>query len=191
MAAHRPPCPPNPCWPAQTSQHRRRFRLKFGRWPSAASRRVSESCHGRDETLRVGESPRTFQAATEWASRFTFRRSRSAWKMAARLPMLGLPAGESMRCRLLLGLAVSVARCSKPMVALTRSRRLGLPVEEQRGRFVQQRLRKRRIALDPFDYRLLEITSQCHGLHLSLWPLPALRARAFLRILYSANKAFA
>ena len=69
--------------------------------------------------------------------------------------------------------------------------RLGLPVEEQRGRFVQQSLRKRRIALDPFDYRVLEITSQCHGLHLFLWPLPALRARAFLRTLYSANRAFA
>ena len=48
--------------------------------------------------------------------------------------------------------------------------RLGLPVEEQRGCFVQQRSSERRIALDPFDYRLLEIACQCHGLQ--LFPLP-------------------
>ena len=61
-------------------------------------------------------------AATECASRLTFRRSRMAWKLTARLSMLGMPVGERMRCRLLLGLAVNVARCSKPIVALIRSR---------------------------------------------------------------------
>ena len=34
---------------------------------------------------------------------------------------IGLPVGESIRCRLLLGLAVSAASCSNPSVALTRS----------------------------------------------------------------------
>jgi hypothetical protein len=34
--------------------------------------------------------------------------------MAARLSMLGLPFGESIRCRLLLGMDVTVAKCSKP-----------------------------------------------------------------------------
>ncbi len=63
-------------------------------------------------------------AATECASRFTFRRWRIAWKMAARLSMLGLPADDNMRCRLLLGLAVKVDSCSKPIVALIRSRRI-------------------------------------------------------------------
>ena len=37
--------------------------------------------------------------------------------------MLGLPVGDNMRCKLLLGLAVMVASFSNPMVALTRSRK--------------------------------------------------------------------
>jgi hypothetical protein len=37
--------------------------------------------------------------------------------MAARLSILGLPVGDNILCRLLLGLAVIVASCSKPMVA--------------------------------------------------------------------------
>jgi hypothetical protein len=39
-----------------------------------------------------------------------------ALKMAASLSMLGLPLGESIRRRLLLGLAVNAAVCSKPIV---------------------------------------------------------------------------
>src|SRR5882757_1165184 len=54
----------------------------------------------------------------------TLRRLPIAPKMAARLSMLGLPLGESMRCRLLLGVAVIFANCSKPSVAFTRSRRI-------------------------------------------------------------------
>jgi len=34
--------------------------------------------------------------------------------------MLGLPVDDNMRCRLLLGLAVKAASCSKPIVALIR-----------------------------------------------------------------------
>src|SRR5450759_3943347 len=40
------------------------------------------------------------------------------------LSMLGFPLGESIRCRLLLGVSVTSASCSNPMVALTRSRRM-------------------------------------------------------------------
>jgi hypothetical protein len=47
-----------------------------------------------------------------------------AKKIAAKLSMLGLPVGDNMRCKLLLGLRVSVASCSKPMVAFTRSRKI-------------------------------------------------------------------
>src|SRR5437016_13736144 len=36
--------------------------------------------------------------------------------------MLGLPFSDNIRCRLLLGLSISAASCSNPMVALTRSR---------------------------------------------------------------------
>ena len=64
------------------------------------------------------------QAATECASKFTLSRARMARKIAARLSMLGLPAGDNMRCRLLLGLDVSAETCSKPIVALIRSRRI-------------------------------------------------------------------
>jgi len=52
-------------------------------------------------------------AATERASGFTFRRSRIAWKMAARLSMLGLPVNDNMWCRLLLGLAVKIGELLK------------------------------------------------------------------------------
>lgn len=38
--------------------------------------------------------------------------------------MLGLPLGDNIRCKLLLGLSVSMAKCSNPTVALTRSRRI-------------------------------------------------------------------
>src|SRR6266851_10294140 len=44
--------------------------------------------------------------------------------MAARLSMLGLPFLDSIRCRLLLGFAVSAAKASNPTVAFTRSRRI-------------------------------------------------------------------
>src|SRR5450432_3270701 len=54
----------------------------------------------------------------------TFRDLRTAPKMVARLFMLGLPADDSMRCRLLLGFFVLRASVSKPTVALTRSRRI-------------------------------------------------------------------
>ena len=42
--------------------------------------------------------------------------------------MLGFPVGDNMRCRLLLGLAVSVASCSKPMVAFAKSRKISRAV---------------------------------------------------------------
>ena len=38
--------------------------------------------------------------------------------------MLGLPVGDSILCKLLLGLAVTVASCSNPIVAFTRSRNI-------------------------------------------------------------------
>src|SRR5262249_19580838 len=46
----------------------------------------------------------------------------SAWKIAAKFSMLGLPFSDSIRCRLLLGLSISAAKLSNPIVALTRSR---------------------------------------------------------------------
>ncbi len=49
---------------------------------------------------------------------------RTAPKIAAKLSMFGFPRGESIRCRLLLGLAVAAASASKPTVAFTRSRRM-------------------------------------------------------------------
>lgn len=58
------------------------------------------------------------------ASKMTPSRLRTALKMAARLSMLGLPFSASIRCRLLLGRLVSVASSSKPIEALTRSRRI-------------------------------------------------------------------
>src|SRR5690606_29513277 len=61
-------------------------------------------------------------AATACTSISTFNASRRTSKMVARLSMLGLPLADSMRCRLLAGFSVSVASCSKPTVAFTRSR---------------------------------------------------------------------
>ena len=74
---------------------------------------------------RIG---RRYLAATECACKLTCSFSRTALKIAARLSMLGLPVGDNIRCKLLLGLAVRVASCSKPMVALTRSRKISRAV---------------------------------------------------------------
>src|ERR1700690_768594 len=52
----------------------------------------------------------------------------SAAKIAARLVMVGFPAGESMRCTLFEGFSTDCASCSKPIVAFTRSRRMSLAV---------------------------------------------------------------
>ena len=76
-------------------------------------------------------------------------------------------------------------------VAQDQACRLWLPIEEQGGCLVKQRLRECRIALDPLDHCLLEIACQRPGLHLFLWPLPAFRAWALLRASYSANKVLA
>ena len=110
--------------------------------------------------------------------------------------MLGLPADDNMRCRLLLGLAVKVASCSKPIVALIRSRRIrravsGSPLRNKSSSFVEQRLRERRLALDPLDHGLLEITRQCHETHLVLLLAIGFTTLAFLRALYSASRALA
>jgi len=59
-----------------------------------------------EAVVGLSSDSRRDPAATERASGFTFRRSRIAWKMAARLSMLGL--------------AAKAASCSKPIVALTR-----------------------------------------------------------------------
>lgn len=81
--------------------------------------------------------------------------------------MLGLPAGDSMRCKLLLGLAegsqlLEADRCVDE-VAQDQPCRLWLAVEEQRGGLVEQSLGERGIALDPFDHRLFEVACQGHG----------------------------
>ena len=47
-----------------------------------------------------------------------------AWNMDARLSIFGFPFGESIRCRLLLGLFVTAASSSNPTVAFTRSRKI-------------------------------------------------------------------
>ena len=51
------------------------------------------------------------QTSIARASKLTCSRSRIARKIAARFSMLGFPVGDNLRCRLLLGLAVSVASC--------------------------------------------------------------------------------
>ena len=68
--------------------------------------------------------PPPYAASTTRTSKLTFSEPLTAAKIAARLSMLGLPFEDSIRCRLLLGLCVSSARCSKPTVALTRSRKI-------------------------------------------------------------------
>ena len=98
-------------------------------------------------------------------------RCRRASKIAARLAMLGLPLGESIRWRLLLGIAVSAPSRSKPIVALTSSRRAaraasGLPVEEERGRLVEQRLGKARVALGASGDRFAKFAGERHRLPL-------------------------
>ena len=72
---------------------------------------------------RLKSGPRHTAPMTR-TSKVTFSQSLMAEKIAAKLSMLGLPFGDSMRCKLLLGLWVSSARCSNPTVALTRSRRM-------------------------------------------------------------------
>ncbi len=70
--------------------------------------------------------------------------------------MLGLPLGESMRCRLFAGFRVCFASRSKPMV--------------------EHRTREIRVALHAGSYGLLEITRQCHfRSSLSSATLPASR----------------
>lgn len=70
--------------------------------------------------------------------------------------------------------------------------RFGLSVKEQGSGLVEQRLRERRLALDPLDpLGLLEITRQCHEPHLFLLFALGFTTPAFLRTLYSASRALA
>jgi hypothetical protein len=96
----------------------------------------------------------------------TLSRFPTAPNIAARLSMLGLPLGDSIRCRLLLGLAVSVANSSNPKVAQNDAGWFRLAVKEQRSRLVQQRPRKCGVALYALDHGLFEVTGQCHRHHL-------------------------
>ena len=66
-----------------------------------------------EAVVGLSSDSRRDPAATERASGFTFRRSRIAWKMAARLSMLGLPVNDNMLCRLLLGFAVKLGELLK------------------------------------------------------------------------------
>ena len=88
--------------------------------------------------------------------------------------MLGLPRAENMRRRLFAGLPIRSASASKPSVAWIRlrriARRLRLSHEHECQRFVEQRLRKHRIALHPFDHSLLESPAQPHVAALSRSP---------------------
>jgi len=72
-------------------------------------------------------------------------------------------------------------------VSQDQARCFGLAVEEQDSSFVEQCLRERRLALDPFDHGLLEIMRQCHETRLFLFSALAFITRAFLRALYSAS----
>jgi hypothetical protein len=110
--------------------------------------------------------------------------------------MPGLPEGESMRCKPLLGFAVSAARCSNPMVVLITITQdepccLELPVEGQRRCFVEKRFSKCRIALNALNHRLLEIWRQCRGVRHVPLLLSALLATAFSRASYLANDSSA
>ena len=61
-------------------------------------------------------------------SKLNFIEFLTAPKMTAKLSMLGLPLGDSIRCKLFLGLCVSSANLSKPTVAFTKSLRISRAV---------------------------------------------------------------
>jgi hypothetical protein len=100
-----------------------------------------------------------------WPSREASRASFSATLSRCRRSLLGLPRGASIRCRLLLGLLISAASPSKPMVAFTRSRRTALPTVVSPARYAliasvnsasrnrALRLRQNRLLEIPWPYR--------------------------------------
>ena len=106
--------------------------------------------------------------------------------------MLGFPCLESIRCRLLAGLAILSANPSKPIVALTRSRRIsrascGSPLRNSVAASSSSALAKIWIAPHSFYDRIFEIARQPHLVYLLR---PTDRTLA-LRLLYSIRSAFA
>ena len=124
---------------------------------ATGSRRASESSRGCDGTLRVGESQRNSSGGDRVGLEIHVQAIADCVEDGSEVVHAGVACRREHAMQALARLGGQ--RCKMleaygriDQVAQDQPCRLGPPVEEQRGRFVQQSLRKRRIALDPFDF---------------------------------------